>query len=90
MTRAEAMILDCIFRNFMVRGKDLSCADLAEKTGIPIGKVRKIMTGASRSIWDRVAMHQTTKPTYSRDYPGMETGRSGSVDLRAPLSARAS
>jgi hypothetical protein len=56
---------------YLADGRDHSAAELAAITGRPLRTVRALLT----EVWrHRIRSYETTRPTFSRDYPTMEAG----------------
>lgn len=85
---SEAALEAAITEHYLRHGRDGTVADLAADLGWSEGRVRRALDKCPMGAPDGCSIGVEHRPTYSRDYPWMETGRSHKVTTYGPSRAR--
>ena len=76
-----------IIERFVRTGEDSTVAELATRLNVGQGTIRKLIEDGRGFTHYEIASHVESRPSYSRDYPSMQTGRYHQVRVYGPTRA---
>lgn len=69
--RDEQAVVEAAIALFLETGEDSTCAQIAERSGIPLSRARIALPAR---VGYELECHRESRPSYSKAYPTMESG----------------